>query len=201
MICKFGLTLTVALGTRSKFLDNCLASVRCAKRFTWTLPSKTPLPEEALTMHLCTWLLVPSSKSNCNLLCKSKVCPAPARLKHPSTVSVRGPSCLMLKSCRAVLPPTEISFTSYLDSSACVTSVVRVCTALRPWFCTMECLSDAPFSRTISHTPFCQYADSPWPAKSSTTVNSAFSSTTIVIRGADTRMTSPSFAPVDKVAT
>ena len=50
--CRLGLTLTVARGTSSRLRLSCWASVFCARRLTRTLPSNTPRPLGADTMHL-----------------------------------------------------------------------------------------------------------------------------------------------------
>ena len=50
--CRLGLTLTCARGTSSRLRLSCCASVFCASRLTFTLPSNTPRPLAADTMHL-----------------------------------------------------------------------------------------------------------------------------------------------------
>jgi hypothetical protein len=57
--CRFGLTLTVALGVRSRFRLSWPASVRCARLLTLTLPSNTPRAVGADAMHLWSWSALP----------------------------------------------------------------------------------------------------------------------------------------------
>ena len=128
------------------------ASVRCAALFTRTFPSNTPRPAAWLTMHLCTWsgpaLLVVQRHRGVQV----QALPSPARLKHARFVDVRGPSCVIVRSCRPTAPPISAASTrspppASRASSVCGISALRLHHRVR---------HARVFPTRISHTPLSQ---------------------------------------------